>query len=235
MINKQENIEKMIKLCLKLNRPLSVSDINLQNGFDFSYNTLNRHGITFKSLNFKNILYSINKKKCKLCEIEIPIEKNKNSFCSNRCAAIYNNKKTPRRISKLEPKTCLWCFSEIKASKNLCCDINCRKKYNYMIYFISWYNGKLKISKEIDSSKIKDFISIIDGYKCSECGIDEYKGQKLVLELEHKDGNAQNNSRENVCLICPNCHSQTKTYSGKNRGNGKRSWRKDRYKLNKSC
>lgn len=58
-------------------------------------------------------------------------------------------------------------------------------------------------------------------------------GKDIVLELEHKDGNSQNNSKENVCLICPNCHSQTPTYKGKNKGNGRHSRRK-RYAEGKS-
>lgn len=53
-------------------------------------------------------------------------------------------------------------------------------------------------------------------YKCSECGISEWKGKELLLELDHIDGNNQNGLRENLRLLCPNCHSQTKTYRGKN-------------------
>lgn len=233
--DKDENIEKMISLCLKLNRPLSVLDINNENGFQFSYNTMNRKGITLKSLNFNEILYLKNPKKCKGCSNDIVFLKRRNFFCSKNCSAIYNNKKSPKKISKIKTRKCLWCFSEIKASKNLCCNIDCRIKYNYMEYFLKWYNGNLNKTKELESSRIRDFISIISGYKCSICGIFEYQGQKLTLEIEHKDGNSCNNKKDNLCLLCPNCHSQTNTYSGKNRGKGKRSWRKERYKLNKSC
>ena len=54
-------------------------------------------------------------------------------------------------------------------------------------------------------------------YECVECGnIGEWKGKKLVLQLEHKNGNTYDNRLENLCFLCPNCHSQTETFSGKN-------------------
>lgn len=59
--------------------------------------------------------------------------------------------------------------------------------------------------------------------KCNKCGNSEWLGQQISLELEHKDGNHNNNSRDNVELLCPNCHSQTDTYRGRNVNNaGKR-------------
>jgi len=54
-------------------------------------------------------------------------------------------------------------------------------------------------------------------FKCSKCGISEWLGQPLILELEHKDGNNQNNSRENLEALCPNCHSLTETWRGRNK------------------
>lgn len=48
------------------------------------------------------------------------------------------------------------------------------------------------------------------------CGINIWNGKSLVLELEHKDGDTYNNKRENLELLCPNCHSQTSTWRGRN-------------------
>lgn len=68
---------------------------------------------------------------------------------------------------------------------------------------------------------------------CWECGITDWNGKPIVLELEHINGNSNDNSEENVSLLCPNCHSQTDTYKGKNRGNGRHD-RRQRYAEGKS-
>ena len=48
--------------------------------------------------------------------------------------------------------------------------------------------------------------------KCNVCGNDRWLGKKITLELEHKDGNCSNDSRENLECLCPNCHSLTPTW-----------------------
>lgn len=61
-------------------------------------------------------------------------------------------------------------------------------------------------------------------YKCEICGINEWMGKPISLQLHHKDGNHWNNLINNLCFLCPNCHSQTDNYSGKssrNKGNKK--------------
>lgn len=51
---------------------------------------------------------------------------------------------------------------------------------------------------------------------CSECGLEGFwKDKPLTLELHHIDGNSKNNALSNLCLLCPNCHSQTSTYRTK--------------------
>ena len=54
-------------------------------------------------------------------------------------------------------------------------------------------------------------------YKCNRCGLDEWQGHTLVLELEHKDGVRNNNERSNLECLCPNCHSLTYTWRGRSR------------------
>lgn len=54
-------------------------------------------------------------------------------------------------------------------------------------------------------------------YACERCGNKgEWMGNKLVLQLEHKNGRSRDHRLENICFLCPNCHSQTETYAGKN-------------------
>lgn len=54
------------------------------------------------------------------------------------------------------------------------------------------------------------------GHKCEECGSTEWLNKPITLELEHIDGDNQNNIKENLKLLCPNCHSYTDTWKGKN-------------------
>jgi len=53
--------------------------------------------------------------------------------------------------------------------------------------------------------------------KCQNCGIVEWNGNPLVMHLDHIDGNSHNHKLENLRMLCPNCHSQTDTYCGKNK------------------
>ena len=56
--------------------------------------------------------------------------------------------------------------------------------------------------------------------KCQECGIEEWNGLALSMHLDHKDGDCHNHKLENLQILCPNCHSQTNTYCGKNKVKG---------------
>jgi predicted RNA-binding Zn-ribbon protein involved in translation (DUF1610 family) len=54
-------------------------------------------------------------------------------------------------------------------------------------------------------------------YKCNECGISEWNGKKLSLHLDHVNGSGWDHDLNNLRFLCPNCHSQTSTYTGKNK------------------
>jgi Zn finger protein HypA/HybF involved in hydrogenase expression len=66
---------------------------------------------------------------------------------------------------------------------------------------------------------LKEFIisnNVLE-YKCSECSIiDTYNDKHIVLQLDHINGISDDNRIENLRWLCPNCHSQTETYAGRN-------------------
>lgn len=77
----------------------------------------------------------------------------------------------------------------------------------------------LSNKKYLKSSNLKKKLikAEIFEYKChnKKCGISDWKGKSITLELEHIDGDRYNNNLSNLKLLCPNCHSQTQTWRGR--------------------
>lgn len=72
------------------------------------------------------------------------------------------------------------------------------------------YYQTLKLKKRLIKEGIKQ-------NKCEFCEITEWNGKSLSMQLDHIDGNPHNHKMDNLRIICPNCHSQTETYCGKNK------------------
>lgn len=247
-IEQQNIINELYALCKKLNRPLKKNDIKKENGINLSYNSLLRRGISFYELDFKKYLYEQNSQRCLNCRSIVKYKKNSTlEFCDISCSTSYNNKKRIRikksiklpkkKISlfiKKEIRKCLWCNSELFNSKSKkYCNATCYEKLIFSEKFINWYSNDRNFNIK-NPRLIKGFLETMHGYKCTSCGISKYNGEKITLQLEHIDGDHLNNRKENVCLLCPNCHSQTKTYKGRNINNGTRFRRKERYRQGKS-
>ena len=76
----------------------------------------------------------------------------------------------------------------------------------------------LNNEQAITSFKLRNRL-FTEGYfekRCCCCGLTEWLGQPIPLELHHKDGNKNNNSLDNLEIRCPNCHYFTDTYKTKN-------------------
>tara|TARA_B100000768_G_C11133253_1_gene312730 strand:- start:299 stop:730 length:432 start_codon:yes stop_codon:yes gene_type:complete len=56
----------------------------------------------------------------------------------------------------------------------------------------------------------------IKEHECESCGIKDWNNNPISLELDHIDGDRTNHSLDNLRILCPNCHSQTSTYRGRN-------------------
>ena len=60
------------------------------------------------------------------------------------------------------------------------------------------------------------YVKRLRGEICEICGITEWNGKPLTLQIDHIDGDRTNNHLDNLMILCPNCHTQTDTYGSKN-------------------
>lgn len=85
-----------------------------------------------------------------------------------------------------------------------------KRKLNRSQYWDEKYsNVKFEF---LPKNRQKNIILEEQSCKCNMCGISEWNGKKIVLQLDHIDGIRHNNMRKNLRCLCPNCHSQTETW-----------------------
>lgn len=158
---------------------------------------------------------------CENCHTILDYEKKSNKFCGKSCSAVYNNTRKVLKITK-----CKNCETEI-VRQNTYCGIECYQEAKHKLIIKKWKD------EGVYNRTIRRYIIEKFNNTCSCCGNSEWMGKPMPLEVEHIDGNSENNSEDNLTVLCPNCHSQTSTYKGKNRGNGRHN-RRLRYESGKS-
>lgn len=150
-------------------------------------------------------------------------------FCSKSCSATHNNKKIK---GKIDWKAVGLYYDDGHSIKE------CAEKFNFSKKSWSWAkkHAGLIINKKYERNPLRSLLvkncqysrsnfrrrireSGILGEVCSSCGVcSTWNNKKLTLHVDHINGINNDNRIENLRLLCPNCHSQTKTYAGKNVG-----------------
>lgn len=116
-------------------------------------------------------------------------------------------------------KKCKNCEKIIKHFK-VYCDKNCYELYKEKLTDQNFINGELK-----DNKSIKKALLRLEGDICVICkNVNSiWNGLPLSLQVDHIDGDSDNNKANNLRLVCPNCHSQLDTSKNKTRKETKRN------------
>ena len=86
-------------------------------------------------------------------------------------------------------------------------------------------NKKLIVEGKITNRPtIHKVLETLFGSACSVCGITEHNSKPIKCQVDHINGDSTNNKLENLRLLCPNCHSQTDTFAGRNKGKNMGRW-----------
>lgn len=158
---------------------------------------------------------------CLNCGNEIfDLKSSKRKFCSQKCNAIYNNQKYPKK-KRIRNRlyNCICCRKKLNDTQFKYCSKKCESEYQKQLIWKKIDDGETTLP----SRYYKQYLIEKFEEKCMKCGWNEINPSsgKIPIQLEHKDGNAENNSLDNLELLCPNCHSLTPTYMGLNRGHGR--------------
>lgn len=139
---------------------------------------------------------------CTHCASSLPYAKRKNKFCSHSCAASFNQLGKTKWFILVG---CLECGIPFNRKGKRRCD-KC------------WYKPGQKPFDSLKGDGPKKFRLLQErGHKCEICETFEWRGQLVPIELDHIDGNPDKGTKENLRLLCPNCHAQTPTYKNRNR------------------
>ncbi len=178
--------------------------------------------------------------KCENCQIEHDGEYGSGRFCEQKCsrsfAAKTNREETSKKVSETLKRKFL--SGEFKPVNSFKMGVDHRRDSRPHIKGLYKHSEETKRKLKIISMKRseKDFqyklnnisfenltkkmrrkiLFIERGEKCECCGIEHWLEQKLSFEIDHIDGNYRNNNKENLRILCRNCHSLTPTWRGGN-------------------
>jgi len=170
---------------------------------------------------------------CENCSISHDASYGSGRFCSAKCSRSFSTRSKRKEINEKVSKS----LSGRECPKDFECD-GCGKKFGSKMALIGHKSNCDKNDAKLERERYNqnrlevklnasfEELSIIlkrekifreQSGKCNHCGLENWLGQKITLELEHRDGNTNNNDRSNLELLCPNCHSLTHTWRGRNK------------------
>lgn len=106
---------------------------------------------------------------------------------------------------------CPNCGNNVLKRNNKYCDQKCKDEFVIKQSDQRYFEGVVRHPKTLKTAYLRH-----NPETCILCKIGhEWNGKPLVLQLDHIDGNSDNNMPSNLQLLCPNCHTQTETFGSK--------------------
>lgn len=102
------------------------------------------------------------------------------------------------------------------AKRGLFVPRSCGNPVPVMAYMKRWHGRKASSGRQGIRKKI--LAAGLIPYRCFQCGLSEWRGEPLTLNLDHKSGDSRDSRLSNLRFVCPNCDSQQATFGAKNRG-----------------
>ncbi|WP_082995907.1 HNH endonuclease [Mycobacterium alsense] len=132
--------------------------------------------------------------------------------------------------------TCLGCGIDLDGRRlKVFCTNACQQSHRRRLLLEAWLDTGACGRTSYQGHYVRDYLHEQQSGCCAICGIeDQWNGVTLALIVDHINGDARDNRRDNLRLICPNCDSQLPTYKARNRGRG-RYYRRRRYADGQSC
>lgn len=111
---------------------------------------------------------------------------------------------------------CASCGTETENQKY--CSSKCQHDHQW-----SLTKTMIESGEKTTGNGVRRFVLQRADYKCEVClQPSEWQGKPLTLQIDHIDGNSDNNLLDNLRVLCPNCHTQTETWCARNKKNSKR-------------